>query len=308
MDESKFEAKEQAVGTNGHPPHPEIESLAQRLEATAEGPARAGGVRPVTPAEASPAGEAPAPVTEPAPAAPPAAAADAAAPVIEETGDTAAIGAVIREYVESIIITLIIAFFITTFILQAYKIPTGSMESNLLIGDHLLVNKFAFARDPAPGSRVLPFKEIRRGDVLVFKFPENPEQAFVKRVIGLPGDTVTIAERQVIINGEPLDEDYTQFTSPESVYRPTFGLDWTVPEGHYFVMGDNRDNSRDSREWGFVPRDYVIGKPLLIYWSFETEANEHQRTSLSDRLGQVKDVVLNFVNKTRWDRTFKLVR
>ncbi|MBI3658257.1 MAG: signal peptidase I [Acidobacteria bacterium] len=213
----------------------------------------------------------------------------------------------LREYFESIVVTVIIALFITTFVLQAYKIPTGSMESNLLIGDHLLVNKFIFSHSPVSAVRFLPYKEIKRGDIIVFKFPENPDQAFVKRVIGLPGELVSVMEKQVFINGVPLEEDYTQFIAGEVAYRPTY-MNWNVPPNYYFAMVDNRDNSRDSREWGFVPRDYIIGKPVLIYWSFETEPNEHQRTTLSDRKNQLRDVVINFITKTRWDRTFRMIR
>lgn len=299
MEEQKFEPKEEHISTNGHHRSPsEVEShITEWAAPSSERAARAG--EPAVASESGAPAESP---TEHMPGI------SAMEPGPTEAPPEAADGpSIIREYFESIIITVIIALFITTFILQAYKIPTGSMESNLLIGDHLLVNKFAFSGRPGSGLRRLPYKDIKRGDIIVFKYPENPEQAFVKRVIGLPGDKVSVVEKQVFINDEPLDEEYTQFIGSDAAYRPTY-MDWKVPPDHYFAMGDNRDNSRDSREWGFVPREYIIGRPLLVYWSFETEANEHQRTSLEDRRDQIKDVILNFFTKTRWDRTFKIVR
>jgi signal peptidase I len=212
----------------------------------------------------------------------------------------------LREYLESIIITAIIALFITTFVVQAFKIPTGSMENNLLIGDHLLVNKFIFGMHGPALNSIPPYREIRRGDVLVFKYPNDPDVAFVKRVIGLPGDRVEISDKQVFINGTPLEENYTQYE--ESISHRALYPVQEVPPGHYFVMGDNRDNSRDSREWGFVPRDNVIGRAFIIYWSFVTDRNEYTRTSLQERSNQIKDVFRNFFTKTRWERTFKIIK
>jgi signal peptidase I len=212
----------------------------------------------------------------------------------------------VREYFESIVVTAIIALFATTFVVQAFKIPTGSMESNLLIGDHLLVNKFVYGHHSGFWSRLLPYKNLKRGDVVVFKYPHTPEVAYVKRLIGLPGEKVEIVGRKVYVNGQPLEEGYTQFIDPGSVYERYGPYD--VPEGQYFVMGDNRDNSQDSRFWGFVPRDYFIGKALVIYWSFDTPRDEYLQTGLSDRLRQFADVFLNFFTKTRWSRTFKVIR
>lgn len=200
---------------------------------------------------------------------------------------------VAREYFESIVIAVIMALFIRTFVVQAFKIPTGSMEPNLLIGDHLLVNKFVFA----PGSferALLPTRDIRRGDIVVFKYPEDPERDFIKRVIGLPGDIVELRDRRVYINGKPVDEPYAHYlprpadaslheaTSEDvrEVYGPV-----AVPADGYFMMGDNRDNSQDSRYWGFLPRDYVKGRALFIYWSFAPDES-------------LSGVVLN----TRWGR------
>jgi signal peptidase I len=211
-----------------------------------------------------------------------------------------------REYFESIVITAIIALFATTFVVQAFKIPTGSMESNLLIGDHLLVNKFVYGRHDGFWGRLLPYKELKRGDVVVFKYPHTPEVAYVKRLIGLPGEKVEIVGRVVHVNGQPLKEDYTQFIDPGSVYE-RFGP-YEVPEGQYFVMGDNRDNSQDSRFWGFVPRDYFIGKAWVIYWSFDTPRDEYLQTSFPARMRQFADVFLNFFTKTRWSRAFRVIR
>jgi len=183
----------------------------------------------------------------------------------------------VREYFESICVAVILALFVRTFVVQAFKIPTGSMEKNLLIGDHLLVNKFLFAPTAFDlEKRLLPMEPIRRGDILVFKFPEDPERDFVKRVIGLPGETVEVRGKTVYVDDVALDEPYTQFLYPfhddettgggrdvRSSYGPV-----TVPPDHFFMMGDNRDNSEDSRYWGFLPRDHVKGKALFVYFSF----------------------------------------
>jgi signal peptidase I len=188
-----------------------------------------------------------------------------------------------REYFESICIAVILALFVRTFVVQAFKIPTGSMENNLLIGDHLLVNKFVFAPTVSTVERrLLPIDPIRRGDIIVFKFPDEPERDFIKRVVGLPGETLELRDRTVYIDGEPLDEPYVQFLFPAAERRPG-DADFTefhvrrgygpvvVPDGQYFMMGDNRDNSQDSRYWGFLPREYVKGKALFVYFSFGDE-------------------------------------
>lgn len=211
-----------------------------------------------------------------------------------------------REYIESIAVTGLVFLFITTFVLQAYKIPTGSMEKNLLIGDHLLVNKFTLSPNASFLSHLLPVRDIRRGDVIVFKYPKDPTMAYVKRVIGLPGEEIEIVGRTVFINGKALAESYTQFLDEEfGQYRhgPI-----RIPPNRYFAMGDNRDNSQDSRYWGFVPRDLIMGKAFLVYWSFVTDHDEYRHTAPLDRLQQVFDVALHFVTKTRWERTLRIVR
>ena len=182
----------------------------------------------------------------------------------------------LREYFESILVAVVLALFVRTFVFQAFKIPTGSMKPNLLVGDHLIVNKFIFAPTASAIERaLLPMREIRRGDIIVFKFPEEPERDFIKRVIGLPGDTLELKNQTVHVNGQPLKEDYAHYLFPPAVdgqdsydIRRKYGP-VTVPEGHYFMMGDNRDDSQDSRFWGFLPQSYVKGRALFIYWSFD---------------------------------------
>ena len=211
-----------------------------------------------------------------------------------------------REYFESLVIAVVLALFIRTFVVQAFKIPTGSMEPNLLIGDHLLVNKLVFGPSLSGVERtLLPMKDIGRGNVVVHKFPEDPERDFIKRVIGLPGEEIEVRHKRVYINGQLLDEPYAHYmeeppTVPQEIEtggdrqgvsgdpRENYGP-VRVPPKHYFVMGDNRDNSQDSRYWGFLPRDYVKGRALVIYWSYEAESG-------------------NVVTGTRWGRLLHLVR
>jgi len=220
----------------------------------------------------------------------------------------------LREYFESIVIAVILAFFIRTFVVQAFKIPTGSMENNLLIGDHLLVNKFLLAPTASPIERaLLPIGTIARRDVVVFKYPEEPERDFIKRVIGLPGETVELREKKVYIDGKPLDEPYVHFLEPPGAalgefhevtsfdVRERYGP-VTVPPNHYFVMGDNRDNSQDSRYWGFLPRDYVKGKAVVIYWSYEAGREDYQETGLVATVKGLASVVTHFFTRTRWSR------
>ena len=223
----------------------------------------------------------------------------------------------VREYFESIVIAVILALFIRTFVVQAFKIPTGSMEQNLLIGDHLLVNKFIFAPAASRLERaLLPVGTVKRGDIVVFKYPEEPDRDFIKRVIGLPGDTVELRAKKVYINGTPLDEPYVHFLTPPSGedqevtsldVRENFGPK-TVPADHYFVMGDNRDNSQDSRYWGFLPRTYVKGKALLIYWSYESGREDYLEEGAVAWLKRMGSVVTHFFTKTRWERLFHQIR
>ena len=225
----------------------------------------------------------------------------------------------LREYFESIVIAVILALFIRTFVVQAFKIPTGSMEENLLIGDHLLVNKFVFGPTESALERaLLPAGTIRRRDIIVFKYPEEPERDFIKRVIGLPGETVEVREKRVYINGTALDEPYVHFlTAPAgpSEFHEVTSFDVrerygpvTVPANHYFVMGDNRDNSQDSRYWGFLPRENVKGKSLVIYWSYQAEREDYQDESAGATVKGLVSVFAHFFTRTRWDRMLQQTR
>jgi signal peptidase I len=215
-----------------------------------------------------------------------------------------------REYFESIVIAVILALFVRTWCFQAFKIPTGSMENNLLIGDHLVVNKFVFA----PGGferALLPVRDIRRGDIVVFKSPEDPERDFIKRVIGLPGETLELRNKQVYINGQALVEAYVHFQLPprRDGEQTPFDLRETygpvhIPAGHVFAMGDNRDNSQDSRYWGFLPETYVKGRALMVYWSFESQAADYERSGGE----QLWSVATGFFTKTRWGRIGHQIR
>lgn len=183
---------------------------------------------------------------------------------------------VAREYVEAIIIAVLLALFIRTFVIQAFKIPSGSMLPTLKIGDHLLVNKFIYGvRVPFTGALLVPWKTPQRGDVVVFRYPKDRSIDYIKRVIGQPGDTVTIKNKVVYINGKAIDDPHAHFTSLQIFSgqvspRDNFGP-VTVPDGHIFAMGDNRDNSSDGRFWGFVDQKDVLGKAFILYWSWDTE-------------------------------------
>ncbi len=245
----------------------------------------------------------------------------------------------LRDTFESLVVTVILALFGTTFVVQAFKIPSGSMENTLLVGDHLLVNRIAFAWQFGGLRHIGPYREPQRQQVLVFKFPgtdaeaQEPGEHLVKRIVGVPGDRIRIVHRQVFVNGQALTEPYVHHDYPGDVmpgddFPPPTGEylrgstpEWmqdldshvqngelVVPPGNYFVMGDNREHSWDSRFWGFVPRRLASGQPLLIYWSFETPEEEYTETSLADRLTQTADLLLHFFTKTRWRRTFHIVR
>ena len=233
---------------------------------------------------------------------------------------------------QSIAGTVAIAIFVVTFIAQAFTIPSESMEQTLLIGDYLLVDKLCYGNGTF-ASRLLPYRKIQRGDVVVFHYPINPALHFVKRVIAVPGDRIRMVNKQVFINGVLQTESFTQFvTRLRNPYRddfprtdsPDYGVDarwWKqmpklvedhqliVPEENYFVLGDNRDDSDDSRYWGFVPRENVIGRPLLIYWSSSSPVNDLTSTpTAGDRLYHLAYAVTHLFQTTRWSRTFRLVR
>jgi len=226
-----------------------------------------------------------------------------------------------RKLIQEWAVTLLLFLFVTTTMVQAYVVPTGSMENNILIGDHMLVDKVGFSNTGSNwASYVLPARELKHGDIIAFRYPEDVRQTFVKRIIGVPGDRIRLANKQVIRNGQKLDEPYARHSSPSiDDYRDNFPTspepyilggaremlardvqdgEVIVPPNTLFVMGDNRDNSLDSRYWGFVPRDYVVGKPLVIYWSYDAPTSE-----LVDwNLAHLEDVALHFFTRTRWSR------
>ena len=224
-------------------------------------------------------------------------------------------------------VTIILLLFGTTTLVQAFVIPTGSMEDSLLIGDHLLVDKLAYSPHGSIDEYLLPYKDVQRGDIIVFRYPMDLSQTFVKRVVGLPGDRLRLVDKKLILNGQTVDEPYViHRTAYIDQYRDNFpgqpntpiperALEMlrqnvvrneiVVPPNNYFAMGDNRDQSLDSRYWGFVPRENIIGKPLLIYWSYDAPTERLQDTGIS--LTHLTDILLNFFGKTRWRRTFNLI-
>lgn len=233
-----------------------------------------------------------------------------------------------RGFVADWAFNIVILLFATTTLVQAFVVPTGSMEGTLLIGDHLFVDKLAYSPAGSLSRYLLPHRDVRRGDIVVFRYPVDPNLNYVKRVIGTPGDRLRIAARQVYVNGQPIPEPYKSHIRREALpYLDNFpaqpyvriypqgwemlkqhvvGGELVVPAGHYFCMGDNRDNSEDSRFWGFVPRENIVGKPLLIFWSYDAPT-EHLATG-NIPLAHLKDLFLNFFVKTRWRRTLEFPR
>lgn len=223
----------------------------------------------------------------------------------------------LREYYETLLIGFVILNFARIFVFQAFKIPTGSMIDNLLIGDHIFVNKFVYG-PPGPPllQKIAAVRDVRRGDIVVFRMPKQPDVDYVKRVIGMPGELITIRDKRVYVNGAPLDEPYALFQDPIT-YRLSSALPepyrsrdqfgpFRVPEGEYFVMGDNRDLSFDSRYWGTVPRAFVKGRPFVVYWSFEASGSPEGRAPAS-KMREMVDVLAHFFTRTRWKRTFYVV-
>jgi signal peptidase I len=231
-----------------------------------------------------------------------------------------------RSFATEWTIAILMYLFVTTTLVQAYVIPTGSMEGNLRVGDHILFDRVSFAPPGFLGRHILPYRDIERGDIVAFLYPEDPRLTFVKRVIGLPGDRIHLDNGQVIRNGHRLIERYTQHTSTQyDPYRDSFPLspeagttprgremfehdvrngEVLVPPGMLFALGDNRYNSADSRYWGFVPRGNVVGEPLFVYWSYDAPTSELQQWTLS----HVLDVAQYFFTKTRWERTLLVPR
>ncbi|MEM9554815.1 MAG: signal peptidase I [Acidobacteriota bacterium] len=227
-----------------------------------------------------------------------------------------------REYFEALLIAGIFLGFTNTFVVKTFYIPSGSMKETLLIGDHLFVNRFIYGLSPTAVERtVMPVREIRRGDIVIFRSPESPTTDLVKRCIGLPGDRIRMERKTLYVNGEEVDDSaFTQHTD-ERVFSdqpsPFYGAqvrkrdnisEFTVPEGEFFFLGDNRDESYDSRFWGTVPRHYLKGRALMIYWSYEGETPDGEWHGWGQKLGQLARTAGSFFSETRWDRTFHLVR
>jgi len=234
----------------------------------------------------------------------------------------------IAEYAESLLVTVLLALFGTTFIVQAFKIPSQSMEPTLLVGDHVLVNKFLFEGRGAWYEKILPYRPIRRGDIIVFKFPYDDHPHYVKRVIGLPGERIHIADEQVYIDGRRLTEPYVVHDPagkdsfgdnfpPKGRYFIEVGVrpewaerimdyvqngDLVVPPNRYFAMGDNRDFSWDSRYWGFVDRDAIMGRPLVIYWSVDAKSDDYANRGFYGTLRGIGETLLHLPSRTRWSR------
>jgi signal peptidase I len=210
---------------------------------------------------------------------------------------------IVRDYAETILICVIFVVFTRAFIFQQSKIPSGSMEDTLLIGDYIMVNRYVFSPVSTPLEKaLLPAREIRRGDVIVFKFPNEPEIDYIKRVIGLPGDTLEIRKGYVYVDGQKLDEPYIK-----EVHRDQDSLaPFTVPEGNYWAMGDHRNRSADSRVWGFVPRELIKGRALLIWWSYTEGPNDINLRGM-DQMKAIGSKVAHLFTRSRWNRCFTLI-
>ncbi len=253
---------------------------------------------------------------------------------LEEPHDLEANKTTISEYLESLLVTVILALFGTSFVVQAFKIPSPSMERTLLVGDHLLVNKFIFGGRGAWYDRLLPYRELERGDIIVFKYPYQDHAHYVKRVIGLPGEHLKMVDQQVYINGNLLNEPYVVhdpgvgydplnysfppvgnqiYVSPvipewaRDIHKYIQGDELVIPPGKYFAMGDNRDHSSDSRYWGFVDRDAIMGRPFMIYWSVDANSSDYSDTSFVQRVIGVFDTLVHLSSRTRWSRMLHTV-
>lgn len=234
------------------------------------------------------------------------------------------------EFIMSMAAVFVTGLFIVTFNLQAFEIPSTSMKDTLLVGDHLFVDRTTAA--PATGwtGPLVPYRDVKRNDIVVFISPSQPGLHVVKRIIGVPGDRIRLVNREVFRNGEKLQEPYVRHSRPYDPFRDEFPAvppmldsvtpEWhvtlgshvhdgelVVPEGSYFAMGDNRDVSYDSRYWGFIPRSHVIGRPMFIYWSFDTPEEHYQPAGIASRIGNLLKTALHFFDQTRWRRTLRLV-
>jgi signal peptidase I len=235
------------------------------------------------------------------------------------------------EFIASMASVLVIGIFIITFCLQAFEIPSSSMEKTLLIGDHVFVDRVRLAPQAKWLKPLVPYRVPRRGDIVVFLSPSEPGLHVVKRIIGVPGDRIHLRDGVVYLNGVAQKEPYVVRVGDYNPYRDNFpevppdgvmvAPEWlltmreyikdgdiVVPEGRYFAMGDNRDKSYDSRFWGFIPQENVIGRPMFIYWSFETPEDQYMKRDVSDRIAFLFRIVIHFVGETRWSRMLHVVR
>jgi signal peptidase I len=234
-----------------------------------------------------------------------------------------------RGFIGEWTVTIILLLFATTSLVQAFVIPSASMVGTLLIGDHVLVDKLTYAPSGKLSRLILPYRDVHRGDIIVFRYPLDIREDYVKRAIGIPGDHIRLVDKKLWLNGHPVEEPYAiHSTSIIDSYRDNFpdappnaplpasandmlnnnvqGGDLVVPPGHIFAMGDNRDDSADSRYWGFVPRENIVGTPVVIYWSYDAPTAELTNGNIG--LDHIIDVITHFFTKTRWSRTFRLTR
>jgi signal peptidase I len=231
-----------------------------------------------------------------------------------------------RDFITEWALNILILLFGTTTLVQAFIVPTPSMDTTVKVGDHLLVDKLSYAPSDSFSRHLLPYTEPKRGDIIVFRWPMDISQNYVKRCMGLPGDRIKVVDKDVYLNGKKLVEPYVHHEGsrieiyrdnfPSEPYGPVYDRarkmiaenvvngELVVPEGNYFAMGDNRDNSSDSRYWGFVPRENIIGKPLVIFWSYDAPTADWVDYNANHFI----DLAKNFFTKTRWERTLKLVR
>jgi signal peptidase I len=234
-----------------------------------------------------------------------------------------------RSFIAEWAVTIVLLLFGTTALLQAYVIPSPSMEGSLLVGDHVLVDKLVYAPADALSQHILPYRDVRRGDVIVFRYPLDLKLDYVKRAIAVPGDRVRLSNKRLILNGKAIDEPYAVHTqgsyepyrdnfpanAPLRLLRPravemlekhVVNGELVVPPGFVFAMGDNRENSDDCRFWGLVPRENIQGAPIVIYWSFDAPMEDLMNPNIG--IGHAVDVATHFFTKTRWSRMFRLIR
>ena len=233
-----------------------------------------------------------------------------------------------RGFIAEWTVTIILLLFATTSLVQAFVIPSASMVSTLLIGDHVLVDKLTYAPSGPVSRSFLPYRDVRRGDIIVFRYPVDIKQDYVKRAIGVPGDHIKLVNKQLWLNGHPVEEPYAihsstmidsyrdNFPGPPNtpLQPPAYDMlenhvqngEIVVPPGFIFAMGDNRDDSSDSRYWGFVPRENIVGTPIVIYWSYDAPTSDLTNGNIG--IDHIVDVVAHFFTKTRWSRTFRLTR